>query len=115
MTVIGVVKEIRERGIDVFEVDGNAGVLILIVAHEADGHAAERLHRHVERNAHALHGTAQDHAHPRGPIIDQRVNGHRAGRDAQILHQPLRRAKAEARGAQQFGDGVEIDLGFGDG
>src|SRR4051812_48822617 len=45
-----------------FKEHRNTGRSFVLRLNKPDRHAAKRLHRNVERDAHALHGTAQDHA-----------------------------------------------------
>ena len=44
------------------EKDSDAGRRSVLLGRKTDRDAEECLHRHVERDAHSLHGAAQDHA-----------------------------------------------------
>ncbi len=62
------------------EKDRDAGRRVVHFRREPDRYAEERLHRDVERNAHALHGTAQDHAFAMQldmphPLVRHRIAG----------------------------------------
>ena len=50
------------QSIEVLEKHRDAGRRLALLFDEPDRHAAEGLYRNIERDAHALHGTAQDHA-----------------------------------------------------
>ena len=83
-----------------------AGCSVLL-RREPDRDAEEGLHRNVERDAHALHGAAQDHALAMQLDMAHALVGHRiAGREADGQCE-----RVEPRGAARPG-GVPAELGL---
>ena len=90
-----------------FEKHADAGRRAVLLRREPDRDAEERLHRNVERDAHALHGTAQDHAFAMQfdmahPLVRHGIVGREA--DGQC-------ERVEPRGAARPG-GVPAELGL---